>query len=336
MTRQGFLCHTAFCVAAAAATAAFGGTSTFYRELNLLVGYSDVEGWIGEGNSLRNSAGFEYYGKRANEFGDFLTLNLQARASYDTSDDLDERWALEIHNAWADWKPALGRTVRAGHFAPAYGLESYVDTHGTLFQTLAMQDIGFKKDWGIGYRTGLGPFDGEVAAGLGSGMGIARRDGSYAISGRIGTPQNRQLNYGLSAFHGELLEGMPARTLPEPRFADTAVRKRRVGADMQYLAGAFLFRGELTAGRNESDDVVGGLVQADYTVPSHQVLTFSAQVRTWTDDPGDSDRRSSGAGVGLSYSITPAVAVRLALFEDLESPGEKDTRAFLQVYAYGR
>lgn len=129
---------------------------------------------------------------------------------------------------------------------------------------------------------------------------------------------------------------MPARTLPEPDFADRAVLKRRIGADLQYPAGAFLFKGELTAGRNEADDAVGGLVQADYTVPSLQALTFTAQAWTWTDDPDDSDGRLSSAGVGFSYSITPAVAVRVAVFEDLESPGEKDTRAFLQVYAYGR
>lgn len=324
------------CLATAGAGGLQARTSALYREANLLAGWSNVDGWVGEGNSLKNSVGFEYLGKFADEYGDVLTLNVQARVSYDTSGDDGERCALELHNAWVDYKLGLGKTVRVGHFEPAYGLEPAVDTHATLFQTLAMQDIGFKQDWGAGYRSGLGPLDYEVAAGLGSGMGIARHDGSFLLSARIGPPQNRQLQYGVSALYGEVLVGMPDRTIPHPDFSEKAAVRKRLGADAQYFTGPFALKGEITGGRNNGDEVLGGLVQIDYTLPGLQAVTVHAQGWTWTDDAADAHRRSSSLAVGLSHRLTSTLAVRAAVFGDVERPGGRDTRVFAQVYYYGR
>jgi len=107
-------------------------------------------------------------------------------------------------------------SIRAGHFDPAFGLEPVTDTHGTLLQTLAPKNIGFKKDWGIGYRGLLGKFDYQLAVQLGSGMGIRRKDGSYLLTGRISTPQTRDTQIGLSFLYGRTLVSGQSWTIPAP------------------------------------------------------------------------------------------------------------------------
>ncbi|MGB8226915.1 MAG: hypothetical protein WCE45_08670 [Sedimentisphaerales bacterium] len=52
----------------------------FYKELNLIGGYSDNKGLVGKDNHmLKNSVGFEYFRKFSNKYGDYLTLDLQMR-----------------------------------------------------------------------------------------------------------------------------------------------------------------------------------------------------------------------------------------------------------------
>jgi len=329
------LLHALFLLAATTLHA--GENAAFYEEVNAIIGYSEEEGWIGEKDMhLKNSAGFEWFKKFSNDFGDFLTADLQVRLSYDSSHASDEDWAIEIHNAWAEYKVGLGKNVRLGHFSPAFGLEPTVDTHGTLFQTLAGRDIGFKKDWGAGYRSVLGFLDYEIAAQIGSGMGIEQKDGSYLATARTGNPPNRNLQYGLSVLSGEVLESGEMRTIPKPEFADQAVSKQRIGADAQYLVGPFQLMAEISLGRNETNDVVGALLEIDYTVPSFQAVTLKAQGRFWTDDPDDSERNLSEVGAGASWRLGQSWTVRAGIFHDLEKPGTaEDTRAFVQVYYFG-
>lgn len=323
---------------AVAAARGAGERAVVYEELMLVGGYSDEEEWVGGmHDGQKNAAGFEYLRKFGGERGDYLTLDVQARVSYDTSDeDMDERWALELHNAWLDYKPGLGKALRVGHFDPAFGLEPKVDTHGTLFQTLAGQDIGFKKDWGAAYRSSLKALDYEFSAGLGSGMGLKRRDGSFLLAGRIDSPPGGDLRLGLSAAYGEVLASMQHRTLPEPDFSDEGVRKQRLGVDAQYGLGPYSLMGEVTAGRNETNDVAGALLEIGYTVPSLQTLKLQVQGRTWTDDPDDSERRISTVGAGFSYDLRSDLAIRLAVFHDLERPDMEDTAVYVQLYYYGR
>ena len=55
-----------------------------YKELNIIGGYSDVNKWTGKSNTLKNSLGFEYFNKFSNDYGDFLTADLQVRFAYDS------------------------------------------------------------------------------------------------------------------------------------------------------------------------------------------------------------------------------------------------------------
>jgi hypothetical protein len=326
-----------FALLAQMAPKGWAGSSILYGEANLIVGYSELDHWVGEKHGAqKNSVGFEYFRKVSNDFGDYLTCDLQTRLSYHPALPSDQAWALEIHNAWVEYKLGLARNIRIGHFAPAFGLEGGVDTHGTLFQTMAGEDIGFKKDWGIEYRGALGFLDYAIAAQIGSGMAVERKDGSYLASGRIGAPRGRNLEWGLSILQGETLQSIEMRTVPKPHIADQAISKHRAGADAQYLRGPFLFKGEASVGRNENDDVVGVLFETDYTVPSLQSFTVKAQGRFWTDDPSESASTVATVALGASYDLTASWALRAGVFHDLEKPGTSEgTAMFLQAYYLG-
>jgi hypothetical protein len=351
-----------------ASPAGAGADGTLYGELNVLAGHSEQNRWIGEGpGGLKNSAGFEYFGKASNDYGDYLTWDLQARLGYHTGLASDDRWGLEIHNAWVEYKLGLGRNIRAGHFSPAFGLEPGVDTHGTLFQTLAMWDIGFKKDWGIGYRGAVSALDYSVALQLGSGMTIDRKDGSYLATARVGTPPGGDLEWGLSLLAGYVLESAPMRTVPRPEVSDRTTAKRRAGVDARYRRGSFLLLGEATVGTDEAPEsmvtagsgetrgsggdagsgepgvsgettnVAGVLFQTDYTVPSLQSMVVRFQGRFWTDDTGDAESKEITLGLGGSYALLPGWKAAVAVFHDLARPGEmEDTRFYVQVYYFGR
>lgn len=308
----------------------------FYKEVNLIGGYSEIDHWIWEGQTQRNSVGCELFKKFSNEYGDFLTADIQMRLAYDTKESFDSGWSVEIHNAWLEYKLGLGKEIRAGHFTPAFGLETVVDTHGTLFQTLIMKDIGFKKDWGIEYRGAIKSFDFLFAGQIGSGMGIERKDDSYLFTSRIGRPQTEEFQYGLSFLYGNVLVPLEMRTFPRPDYLANAVNKKRVGVDAQYDLAPFIFRGELAFGENDGEKVIGVLLESIYKVPKIQELDFTLQGQMWDNDIDESNTNDSFLGVGFSYEINSNLSVRAAYFYDLEIYGsEKDRKVLVQLYYFG-
>ena len=67
----------------------------FYKEALMIGGYSDKDQWVGKKNMmLKNSVGFEYYKKFSNEYGDFLTLDLQIRTAYDSKEDSQDAFRV--------------------------------------------------------------------------------------------------------------------------------------------------------------------------------------------------------------------------------------------------
>jgi len=309
----------------------------FYKELDLVGGYSDRDGWIaGKGMSHRTSAGFEYFRKFSNDYGDYMTIDLQARVSYNPREEFDEAWQAEIHNAWLDYKLGLGKSIRIGHFDPAFGLEPVIDTHGTLLQTLALKNIGFKKDWGIEYRGMAGAFDYEVAYSIGSGMGVERMDSSYLITGRVGSRTGGGLEYGLSGMYGDVLKSGKAATFPRPEYEEEAVHKKRVGLDLRQDLGRCGIMGEIAFGQDDKEEVVGCMTEIDYTVPSLQALVLKMQWQLWANNIGRADAIDNTINLGASYSLTRDITLRLAYFHDLQRfNGDEDRMVLLQLYFYG-
>ncbi len=310
----------------------------FYKEVNLIGGYSHEDDWMSEkGGMIKNSVGCEWYKKFANEYGDFLTANLQVRTSFDSREDSDDAWAIEIHNAWLEYKLGLGRFIRVGHFDPAFGLEPVLDTHGTLLQTLASYSVGYKKDWGVNYKGMVGAFDYDCALQLGSGMSIRHKDNSFLLTGRIGTPPGKDVQYGLSFLYGRVLTSRQMRTIPVPDLAtEDASRKKQMSGDLQYTFGPFRFHGECAMGKDRHNTVGGALGQIEYTLPRYQNILVKTQGHYWSHNWRENDARDIQIASVLEYKATSFLTFRLGCFHDLyRRTGKEDTQILLQLYYFG-
>jgi phosphate-selective porin len=305
--------------------------------MNLIGGYSSRDRWIDKNGMMNSSLGFEFYRKFYADYGDFLTVDLQMRAAYDSKKNSRDAWGLEMHNAWFEYKLSQYAKIRGGHFDPSFGLEPVVDTHSTLLQTLAEQDIGFNKDWGVQMRGSFPKFDYEASLQLGSGMSIRRQDDSYLAALRIGTPQGRNLQGGFSILSGRTLETEGMRTFPKNKLlSGDAVNKKRVGLDGQYVYGPFLFKEEFAYGQNDKKDVLGYLTEIDYTLPSHQNLEFQLQYKSWINDIHLASSDDSTLTFGATYKLSQSTTLRAAFSHDFGMMYTKpEDRFVLQLYFLG-
>ena len=308
----------------------------FYKELNFIGGYSNQRRWIGKSETLSNSAGFEHYGKFSSKYGDYLTTDLQVRLAYDSTASADDAWACEIHNAWAEYRANNELKIRAGHFAPAFGLEPVVDTHSTILQTLIMRDIGYDKDWGGELRGSFPAFDYEAAFQIGSGMSIRRQDSSYLVTGRIGTPQAQDFRYGISGMIGNVLKTLGMSTFPKNHLlSGNAVFKERVGLDCQYNWTSFLLKAEVAYGRDDNKNVIGYLGEVDYTAPRNQNWSLETQIQSFVNDLGRNGTDDSTFSMSLTYRLSQQITLRAAFIDDLNMfTDKKDTKVLLQLYYY--
>lgn len=315
----------------------FANDSLFYKEVNLIGGYSDRDRWVGKSLELVNSVGFEDYRKFSNDYGDYLTTDLQMRIGYDSMENTEDAWGIQIHNAWLLYKVDYDKKLRLGHFDPAFGLEPQVDTHGTLLQTLAMKDIGFKKDWGIGLEGSLSKFDYKTALQFGSGMSIYRKDQSFLLTTRIGSPSTQNFQYGMSFLYGKVLEYMGIWTWPRERpRSNDAILKKRIGLDSQYIFGPYLFKGELAYGADDHNDVLGYLGEIDYTLPEYQNCKIELQFQSWINELGRGSSDDSTLTLGASYKLNQNTTLRTAFSHDFNMSGQKEEDKFLvQLYFYG-
>lgn len=313
--------------------------SLFYKEVNLIGGYSDRDKWVDKTSDMPSSLGFEYYRKFSNEYGDYLTADLQMRVAYDSSKSMDEAWGVEFHNAWLEYKLMPQLKIRGGHFSPSFGLEPIVDTHGTLLQTLAMDDIGFKLDWGAGFRGFISKLDYEVAMQLGSGMSIRwEDDGNYLASARIGLAQNENPQVGFSLLWGEVLETEGMSTLPRNKLLSSdPIRKTRVGLDGQYLYGPLLFKAEVAYGKNDNDYVFGYLGEIDFTIPKYQNVELELQFKSWINDLDMRGSDNTTLTAGVSYKLSQSITLRTAYSHDFNMMNKKEENKIIaQFYFYGK
>lgn len=321
--------------------AALASDFLFYKEVNAIGGYSNKDKWIGKTEELSNSVGFEHYGKFSSDHGDFLTTDLQVRFAYDSSENSTDAWSVEIHNAWIEYRASPEIKIKGGHFEPAFGLESVVDVHSTILQTLAMSDIGFTRDWGIELRGSLPAFDYMAALQIGSGMSIRREDSSFLVTVRVGTPQTEDFRYGISGFVGNIIETRGMSTFPKNHLlSKEAVFKERIGFDMQYnFWNSFLFKGEVAYGIDDKDNVMGYMTQVDYTAPRSQNWTVETQFQSWFNDMKMPQRDDTTFSICLSYKLSQTITLRAAFIHDLNrfsSDTGRDTKALLQFYYYGK
>jgi len=311
--------------------------SFFYKEANLIGGYSDRDHWVGKSHDLMNSVGFEDYRRFSNEYGDYLATDLQVRVAYDSKRNSSHAWGVQVHNAWLLYKLNYAAKLRVGHFDPAFGLEPLLDTHATILQTLMMENIGFKKDWGLGLEGILGEFDYKTALQLGSGMTPRLKDDSFLLTARLGLPPAGNFQSGLSLLLGRVLETEDIKTIPKDKLlSDFTVSMKRIGLDGQYLYGPCLFKGEVAYGKNDSKKALGYLVEVDYTVPRIQNWEWELQFQSWINKLGENSSADTTLTLGTTYKLNQKVTLRAAFLHDFNMMGRKEEdKVLLQFYYFG-
>jgi hypothetical protein len=334
-----FLFLILFCIISS--TPAAASDFLFYKEVNAIGGYSNKEEWIGKTDELSNTVGFEHYGKFSSAHGDFLTTDLQVRFAYDSSENSTNAWSVEIHNAWIEYRASPEVKIKGGHFEPAFGLETVIDAHSTILQTLAMDDIGFTRDWGAEIRGSMPAYDYAAAFQIGSGMSIRREDSSFLVTARVGTPQSEDLRFGVSGLIGNIIESYGMSTFPKNHLlSKDTVFKERIGFDMQYnFWNSFLFKGEAAYGINDKKNVLGYMTEVDYTAPRSQNWSVETQFKSWFNDMKMPQKDDTTFSLCLSYKLSQTVTLRAAVIHDLNmysSSNGRDTRALLQFYYYGK
>jgi len=281
------------------------------KELNLIGGYGGD--FFTETMHHQNSIGFEYFGKHSNDYGDFLTADLQLRIAHNFE---KETTTIEVHNAWLEYKLGLGKFIRLGHFAPAFGIEKVKDTHATFWQTNAMKNVGFKQDWGVGYRNFWNNFDYEFTAQIGSGMAI-QKDG-YLFCSRINTNSTKSLQFAVSALYGKIHKSMGMATYPLS--SSMKILKKQIGFELQYEYADFKFMNEIAFGYDGNTETVSGFSEWDYTPFAFQDLKLIVQYKYFD--------KASNWNFGGAYKLHETITFS-TLYE------LKENRILCQIHFFG-
>jgi len=228
--------------------------------------------------------------------GNEPTLDLES-ASLNINWDHDQRkarLALVLHDFWVRLEPeGMERTtIRLGHFDIPYGINPIMAPRGGVFvMPPEIDDIGFKKDWGIVWKAPVGQYDYEIAATTGTGLGLHSPkwfDGSsqrsFAFSTRVGAPTYWDFQYGLSGLYGKIPQIMADEILD-----DTAIERWRIDVDTFYKYKAHtMFMAQIGYGQNgdqlfdtgtSRSDVLAAHVLVDHIPPWFQLLDFKMQVK---------------------------------------------------------
>jgi hypothetical protein len=206
--------------------------------------------------SITQFYGFDLFKVLSDARGDYATIVLQGFATridnhpgppwfFDSPTD----WEWIYRMFYINWKllPRDALNLKVGHFEMPFGLESLIDTNGTLRQVGTAPNLGIKADWGLtlnGVSSGL---EYEVGLGRGSGNEWQSAGSPYTLVGRVGSDSTRGWWVGVSGFAADLYR------------PGTTIQRRRLGVDAGIEVGAWTLMGELSGGRNGQDDALEAL-----------------------------------------------------------------------------
>lgn len=169
---------------------------TAYKEVYLSGRYSDDLHKI----AGRNSLGFLLFGTFSGTEGQLGDLNVQGRATYynDQFTHVELMPAegtrklhalkLEVHNDYFRVRALPPEcNIRVGHFYVPFGLQPWIDTHGTLLQGPLMEFIGMERDWGVSIDGQSEKMEYQAGLTRGSGMDYFKRNNNFALAGKLST-----------------------------------------------------------------------------------------------------------------------------------------------------
>lgn len=288
--------------------------------------FSDKPG----GSFYSGAAGLDVHKVFSNARGDWGTAVLQVYLTrledqemrpshFEDEDDTDLVFRIFNFNYTGFRGDAFN--IRVGHFELPYGLEHIINTNGTLRQYSPRQNLGQKLGWGATINGILPSFNYEVGYTYGDEQEFDSDDGHYTVSGRIGSPRDENLEFGLSAFYGSDLE--------------TADTRYRVGLDGQIHYGLWSTLGELSVGADEAPDmsIVNLLLEENWHSPGETVLIYG-QVRTSLADPdGAKAEDAFGYAAGVRWAPDNHWAYSLQLSQDVSTIGSAAHGAVFSLQA---
>lgn len=326
-----------------------------YKELYFSSRYSSELGQA-EG---RNSVGFILFGTFSGPEGQIGDLNLQFRAAYyndqfdhgekmkrEFTDHIDD-YAIELHNAYLRLRalpPLLN--VRVGHFYVPFGIQPWIDTHGTLLQSPIMDFVGMDRDWGVALEGQNEKLEYQLGLTRGSGMEYFQRNNNFALAGKLSTPRiGENLNdwLGISFLVGRIFDPTGVERLQainmaedEEAFKGDIVKRWRTGIDGQKIVGPSRLRFEISGGQDENkENILGEFFEAQYALGKRNRWTTYVQFQNLTQDFNRSFRNSdTAARLGLTYNVSANYNIQFVVSRDLNTTfGKEDTWVGVLFYA---
>ncbi|MFH1094300.1 MAG: hypothetical protein V1739_09165 [Candidatus Omnitrophota bacterium] len=308
----------------------------------------------------KNSAGFILFGTFSGPDGQIGDMNVQFRTTYyndqfafgqEMNREYTEKsndWEVEFHNAYLRLRalPPMVN-VRIGHFYVPYGIQPWIDTHGTLLQSPAMEFSGIDRDWGVALEGQNDKLEYQLGLTRGSGMEYFERENSFALAGKLSTPRiGEHLNdwLGVSFLVGRIFDPMAVERLrsfdmeeKEEKFMGNVIKRWRAGIDAQKIAGPARLRFEISSGVDAGkENVLGEFLEAKYALGKSNRWSTLVQFENLTQDLNHS-RQDSDTTIrwGLIYGFSANYNLQFAVSRDLDTIfGKEDT--WVGILFYGQ
>lgn len=353
-----------------------GGRGSYFFKNEILSQFSfDSGAETGQRPYHRHSYGFEILKKFANEVSTTSSFNLQTRLVFrknfttvlnDMEGELRNQVFFEYHNFYVDlynaldtWMPAeqrarnLGRfNFRFGRFYLPFGLNLQTDTHATILQLSNDRNFGFERDWYAGFWGSVNRnLNYDLYYMLGSGYDLIDKGQKGLVGARLSLANRYLYDYGLeggvSLIAGERISKhsvMRSHNVMTQADRGKLVDTQRLGLDGRYgfavPGGRLSLTGELSGGRDETDDVFTQLYQVDFLRRDRR-FGWATQYRRFWQEIGHHETDESLIGE-LTWYMKNDIGnanlewVKLNVEQKLavQGGGAKDTITSLQYYRY--
>lgn len=319
----------------------FADNFTFKKELYSQLAYgSNVEQEnSGDRWYSRQSLGFEALKKFSTQTSTIASFDFQGRLVRRDNfipviDDEEganrEGWYAEYHNVYLDLYNFLNPVLsdadrgavagnfnfRLGRFYLPFGINQQTDTHGTILQLSNERNFGFERDWYAGLWGSINrDLNYDLYYLLGSGYDPSFKGQDGLLGSRVSL-SNTYLNEcgiegGLSIMAGQRRSGHALER--SSSVADRAtngefIQTQRFGVDTRYThifaKGSLSGTTELSAGKDESDNVFTQLYQLEYLHHSRKWGIGSQYRRFYQDFGTEGELGSDDADTSIIGELT--------------------------------
>jgi len=246
-----------------------------------------------------------------------LSNHLPVPFLFDSKDDGDFI-IREAHLNYTDtpvWLP----NIRVGHFTMPFGLEESIDTNGRLLDYYHGKNLGTKLDWGLSLNKVTNLFEYNVSYTLGGKNKAKSIDGSYAVTGRIGTLSHLDYIVGFSFYRAEI----------------DGVSRKRIALDWQYYWQTWGLLAEVAIG--EDDKLLMTWQKEKYSLIELNKTSQNAQLKLYSQfivrDKEYQKSIDKFVNVGLSYQVNNQLELSLSGRMQINMPnaGKKQQLARIQI-----